>query len=191
MNRPVDHLKRAELLARIVDYALEHGVTSLTLRPTAEAVGTSARMLVHHFGSRDAMAAEILLAIEERLVSAIVDGPPRTDAANVLRHMWRRTAQPQMRPLLRAVFETWGRALMRPGEFGDYLQRIFAPWRDALAARLEASGEATEAAHTRATLAIAAFNGLQLVRLTTGDEDQANAAFDLMIHQILESRSRS
>jgi AcrR family transcriptional regulator len=189
MNRPVDHVKKAELLSRIVDYAVEHGVTSLTLRPTADAVGTSARMLLHHFGSRDAMAAEVLLAIEERLVAAIIDGPAETDAASVLRHMWRMTAEPRTLPLVRAVFETWGRALVRPGEFGDYLERIFTPWRDALAAGLEAAGAPAEAARTRATLALAAFNGLQLFRLTTGDEDQANAAFDLMSRQILERRS--
>jgi AcrR family transcriptional regulator len=189
MNRRVDHLKRAELLARIVDYALAHGVTSLTLRPTAEAVGTSGRMLVHHFGSRDAMLAQVLLAIEERLIAAMAAGQPETDAAGVLRHMWRATAEPRMAPLVRALFETWGRALVRPGEFGDYLERIFTPWRDALATGLEAAGEPADVALAKATLALAAFNGLQLVRLTTGDADQANAAFDLMTRQILKTGS--
>jgi AcrR family transcriptional regulator len=190
MNRSVDQLKRAKLLARIVDYALQSGVTSLTLRPTATAVGTSARMLVHHFGSRDAMAAEVLSAVEARLVSNIAAGPAQATAEAVMRQMWRATGEPQILPLVRAVFEAWGRALVRPGEFGDYLQRVFTPWRDALAAALEAGGDPPDAAQTKATLAMAAFNGLQLVRLTTGDEQQANAAFDLMSRQVLEPRSQ-
>lgn len=191
MNRPVDHQKRAELLARIVDHALESGVTSLTLRGAAAAVGTSARMLVHHFGSRDALAADVLLAIEERLIASITDGPAQADASTVLRRMWCATAEPRTRVLVRAVFETWGRALVKPDGFGDFLRRIFAPWRDALAAALEAAGEPAQAARTKATLALAAFNGLQLLRLTTGDDADAAAAFDLMIGRILEFGSHS
>jgi AcrR family transcriptional regulator len=191
MNRPVDHLKRAELLDRIVEYALAHGVTGLTLRPAATAAGTSARMLMHHFGSRDALAAAVLLAIEARLVASIADGPEQADAASVLSHMWRATGEARLRPLVRAVFEAWGRALVQPDAFGDYLQRIFTPWRNALSAAFEAAGEPAQLARTRATLAMAAFNGLQLARLTTGDEAQVDAAFVLMRRQILEPRSPS
>jgi AcrR family transcriptional regulator len=185
MNRPVNQLKRSELLARIADYALEQGVTTLTLRPTAAAVGTSARMLIHHFGSRDALVGDVLLAIEQRLAASIMQSAPKTDAAGVLRRMWTETAAPALRPLVRAVFEAWGCALMRPETYGDYLQRIFAPWRDALATTLEAAGEPAERTRARATLALAAFNGLQLVRLTTADDALADAAFELMIRQVL------
>jgi hypothetical protein len=132
--------------------------------------------------------AQVLLAIEERLIAAMAAGRPETDAASVLRHMWHATADPRMAPLVRALFETWGRALVRPGEFGDYLERIFTPWRDALATGLE-TAEPADVALAKATLALAAFNGLQLVRLTTGDVEQANAAFDLMTRQILETES--
>jgi AcrR family transcriptional regulator len=185
MNRPVDHVRRAELLARIVEYALDHGVTSLTLRPAAEAAGTSGRMLIHHFGSRDAMVAEVVLAIEERLAASIAGGAA-SDPAGVLRHIWTTTAQQPMRPLVRAVFETWGRALVSPDEYGGFLQRIFRPWRDALAAALEAAGEPEPSARSKATLAMAAFNGLQLARLTSAGDDQVDVAFELLCSQVLD-----
>lgn len=187
MNRPVDHEKRARLLARIVDHALKSGVTTLALRPTAAAVGTSARMLVHHFGTRDALAAAVLLEIEGRLVGSIALGPEDDEAGEVLRRMWRATTTPELNPPVRAAFEIWGRALVRPGDFSDFLGRVFDPWRDGLAAALVRSGVPDDLALTRATLAVAAFNGLQLARLTNGDEARARAALEMLIATILPS----
>jgi AcrR family transcriptional regulator len=44
-----------ELLEQATDHVLEHGLIGLTLRPLAAAIGTSDRMLIYHFGSRDAL----------------------------------------------------------------------------------------------------------------------------------------
>ena len=186
MNRLVDRAKRAELLDRIVNHALATGATTLALRPTAAAVGTSARMLVHHFKSRDALAAEVLLAIETRLVRTLGE-PAAGDAGGWLRGMWAATATPSAAPLVRAAFEIWGRALVSPDGYGDFLDRAFAPWRDALAAMLTRRGIEEGAAHTPATLAVAAFLGLQLARLTTGDDTGPRAALELMVAKVLET----
>src|SRR5215472_3530856 len=59
-DRPPEREKRARLRARVLQYVLARGLEDLSLRPLAAALGTSARMLVYHFGSR------------ERLVRAVV-----------------------------------------------------------------------------------------------------------------------
>ncbi len=44
-------------------HVLDHGLTSASLRPLAKAAGTSDRMLIYHFGSKDRLVAELLVTI--------------------------------------------------------------------------------------------------------------------------------
>jgi AcrR family transcriptional regulator len=44
---------RAELLEKVVDYLLKHGLVDLSLRPLAAALRTSPRMLLYFFGSKE------------------------------------------------------------------------------------------------------------------------------------------
>ena len=64
---------KARLLDAVVGYALAHGIADQSLRTIAEAVGTSHRMLIHHFGSRTAracIAARFACASASRAASA-------------------------------------------------------------------------------------------------------------------------
>src|ERR1043165_5394590 len=54
--------RRRELVERSLDYLLDHGVADLSLRPLAAAVGTSARLLVYHFGSKEGL---LMAAMDE------------------------------------------------------------------------------------------------------------------------------
>ncbi|MGD7706439.1 TetR family transcriptional regulator [Microlunatus sp. Y2014] len=55
---------RAKLLARVIDHYAEHGVRDTSLRSLAARIGTSQRMLHHHFGSR----TDLLVAVVEAMV---------------------------------------------------------------------------------------------------------------------------
>ena len=57
MGRPPDPERRQELLESVVEYVLKNGLTGLSLRPLANGVGTSARMLLYHFESREKLLA--------------------------------------------------------------------------------------------------------------------------------------
>ena len=50
---------RERLLDACTDYALAHGLPN-RLEPFADAAGTSTRMLIYHFGTRDALLREVL-----------------------------------------------------------------------------------------------------------------------------------
>jgi len=52
--------RRDELAEGACDYVLERGLIGLSLRPLAAALGTSDRMLLYHFGTREALIAEVL-----------------------------------------------------------------------------------------------------------------------------------
>ena len=53
-------MTRENLLPQLAAYALEHGIAGLSLRPLAAAAGTSDRMLLYHFGSKQQLVAELL-----------------------------------------------------------------------------------------------------------------------------------
>src|SRR5436305_2199440 len=57
---------RERLLDGAIEYVAEHGLTDLSLRTMATALGTSHRMLIHHFGSKEKLWVEIVRTVEAR-----------------------------------------------------------------------------------------------------------------------------
>src|SRR5690349_315476 len=57
--RRVPISRRAELTDGALRYVLEQGLVGLSLRPLAAALGTSDRMLIYHFGSKDALVTAV------------------------------------------------------------------------------------------------------------------------------------
>ena len=53
-------LSRETLLPRLAAHVLEHGLAGASLRPLARAAGTSDRMLIYHFGSKDGLVTALL-----------------------------------------------------------------------------------------------------------------------------------
>jgi AcrR family transcriptional regulator len=63
--------QREQLLDKVTSHVLEHGLIGLSLRPVAAAVGTSDRMLVYHFTSRDALVSAVVARATERAVTEV------------------------------------------------------------------------------------------------------------------------
>ncbi len=81
--------RRDALLSACADHVLKEGLIGLSLRPLARAVGTSDRMLIYHFGSRDGLVAAIVDETTNRSVAYLGDlSAPRAVRAGVLR-LWR------------------------------------------------------------------------------------------------------
>ena len=57
---------RERLLAAAIEYVSQHGVGEISLRGLAAALGTSHRMLIYHFGSREALLIEVIRTVEEQ-----------------------------------------------------------------------------------------------------------------------------
>jgi AcrR family transcriptional regulator len=75
--------RREQLLDLVTDHVLEEGLIGLTLRPVAAAIGTSDRMLIYHFGDRDALVSAVVARSTERAVAAVdaLPGAPTTRSA--------------------------------------------------------------------------------------------------------------
>ena len=70
-RHPQPEIKQ-RLLEACTDYALEHGLPD-RLGPLAQATGSSSRMLIYHFGTRDGLLREILGQARERQLDVFTD----------------------------------------------------------------------------------------------------------------------
>lgn len=177
MPRPVDVRRRRQLLEAAVDYVIEHGLSTLSLRPLAAALETDAPVLLHHFGSKENLLVQILNGVRDRLrhVAADTAGGPEQ-----LRPVWEWAAAPEHEPLYRLFFEAYGIALRNPVAYREFLDHVVADW---LAQLSPGMGD-------RATLAIAAVRGLLLDLLTTGDRARVDTAVRLLV-RLLAADQRS
>lgn len=58
---------RDVVLRKMGDHVLVHGLNTASLRPLAKAAGTSDRMLIYHFESKDALIQQVLQSLATRL----------------------------------------------------------------------------------------------------------------------------
>jgi AcrR family transcriptional regulator len=178
---------RARLLAAAVDYAERHGVSDLSLRELAAAIGTSHRMLIYHFGSKEGLLVAVIQAVEEaqrRLTSGLATADPTVSPADAIRMAWRRFADPRLWPQERLFFEIYGQALQgRPGTVG-LLDNIVETWVDVIAAPAVHRGTPPATARAEARLAVAVVRGLLLDLLATGDRQGVDEALERYIASI-------
>jgi AcrR family transcriptional regulator len=164
---------RARLLDAAVDYALAHAIAEVSLRQLAVALGTSHRMLIHHFGSREELLIEVIKVAEERQRARL--------AETTVRQFWRQLRDPAFGPQQRLFFEVYGQALRGQPWATPMLDGVVDDWVDSFAARLVDAGVAAGAARTQARLGLAVTRGLLLDLLATGDVDAVDEAMDLFV----------
>ena len=103
---------RDRLLAAAVDHILEHGLSDLSLRELAAAIGTSHRMLIYHFGSKEGLIVAVIQTVEEAQRTAFAELETESlSPADTMRAMWRRFTDPSLGPQERLFFEIYGQAL--------------------------------------------------------------------------------
>src|SRR5256886_14890487 len=101
MARPPDPERRNRTLAQVADYVLEHGLESVSLRPLAAALGTSTRMLLYDFGSKEALLDEALAEIRRRLAERLADMQSGRDDAPPLAGGWQGVSAEERVPFMR------------------------------------------------------------------------------------------
>ena len=173
-----ESLKR-ELLERAVGYALEHGFSGLSLRPLAEGIGTSARMLIHHFGSKEALLNLMVQQIEGQFLTftetLLAQGSP---PVQMLETLWTTFTQPNLEPVMRSLFELWGYALIHPQGLEPLSESLVTAWVGRLSGAYRQAGLTLERSEMLASLTVATVHGLLLQRLTVGQETRSQEAFE-------------
>ncbi len=96
---------RDELLQRIIDDIARHGFADRSLRELATASGSSHRMLLYHFGSREGLVQAVVDEVESMQRQFLATSPPSSSGEEIIRTLWRRVADPQLRPFVQLFFE--------------------------------------------------------------------------------------
>ena len=172
---------RERLLDAAVRHALDAGIADLSLRQLAAAIGTSHRMLLYHFGSREGLLVAVTQAVEEQQRAALLgSGTTPQDA----RRSWERLSDPQLWPQERLFFELYAYALRgRPGTEG-FLDGIVESWVAPVTAALVEAGADERTARADARLAVAVVRGLLLDLLATGDRAGVTEAYERYLRYI-------
>jgi AcrR family transcriptional regulator len=178
-----DRGRRAELLAGATAWAVDHGLGGLSLRPLARALGTSDRMLVYYFGSKDELVAAIAAEAADALAAAMPQVDPAQPPASAgawLDSCWALLGDPALRPALALLFELDSQGVRDAGAPRAAARLVAARWLavvdDALAS-LGVPAAWREAGFT--TLVAGALVGIVLDELVTGAERPRAAVGEL------------
>ena len=120
-------LNRETLLARMSAHVLQHGLQTASLRPLAAAAGTSDRMLIYHFGSRDALLMAVLDHIATTMAAGLdqlFDGQGGMSSGELLRAVWGVARNDEFRPAMRIWLELVAIAARDPEGHGAIATRI-------------------------------------------------------------------
>jgi AcrR family transcriptional regulator len=154
--------RREELAEAATDYALEHGLIGLSLRPLAEAIGTSDRMLLYHFDDKDDLVATILRTTSARSVRSLRELGRSRDLRSAVLDLWRAvTTGPQER-CQRLYFGAVALGLFGREPYATAVRETNAQWVSSVAAHFCRVGLAKAAARQATVLVDATFMGLQL-----------------------------
>ena len=181
--RATENASKERLLQAAIEYVSEHGVADLSLRRLATAIGTSHRMLIYHFASKEGLLIEVIRAVEEQQRQMLADFEidPSLSPTEVGRRMWQHLSDPALWPNERLFFEMYGRALQARADTAGLLDDIVKSWLEPTIALRSAQGIPAEAAGAQARLDLAVTRGLLLDLLATGDRAGVDAAMEQFI----------
>jgi AcrR family transcriptional regulator len=172
----------AEIVAEAVGYIREHGLANFRLRSFAEHIGTSHRMVIHYFGSKNRLLAAVFAAMRQLDIEDLrARGASAREAAL---HMWSTLAAPRGRLRASMFFDVYAAAIQDPEQFEDFLGSL-EEWVSLLAGLLRAEGCAAGAADTRARAVTAGMRGLMMDLLARGDRAACDDAMQGIVDALL------
>lgn len=171
---------RERLLQRVIAFAAVDGISGRSLREIARGAGTSHRMLLYHFGSREGMLAAIVAAIEAQQRSLMAAMAHRASTPRqVMTELWAQVSSPGMRPFVTLFFEVFGLVAQgAPGTQG-LREGLTRPWLSDAATVAEGLGLPAVPADLR--LGIAVTRGLLLELVAGARPAEIDAAYRLFV----------
>jgi AcrR family transcriptional regulator len=172
--------RQQELLDLAYSYALAHGLADLSLRPLAAAIGSSPRVLLFLFDSKDNLIRALLArarSSEMAMLTELRTTAPDADLATAAARLWRWLSAPEHRDLLRLWVEGYARSLVElSGPWADFSASTVRDWLDVLAEFQPARSRHGKRAVAARTAILAVLRGALLDLLATGDEERVDAA---------------
>jgi AcrR family transcriptional regulator len=175
---------RGRLLDACADYALTHGLPD-RLEPFAVAAGTSSRMLIYHFGTRDELRREVLEQARQRQrdgFGSLLKIDPDESYLVTLSRAWAEMTGPSGRPYL----HLFGRLRENAEQslWPGFRRAATTDWLAPLEAGLSSIGRPE-----LATVVLAVIRGLIMDLEATDDTERTTRAFTDFLDTLKASAS--
>jgi len=186
MARTANPKRPEALLDAVVNYLITHGVSDVSLRPLAKSVGSSPRVLLYYFGSKEALIARAFARLRDRQRATFsshqlsVTEHPR----ELCRAVWRQMSGPESEPLFHLFLQAVSIGLQDPEHHADFLRDTIEDWLAFLAEPRMARGEPRAAARLFASVVLAGFRGLMLDLCASRDRKRVDAAVDIWLQAL-------
>jgi len=166
---------KEELLAAAIDVAFADGLSQLSFGRVAKHVGTSDRVVVYYFESKDVLISEVVLALGFELQSTLAAAfdDSITDHVAMLRAAWPVLTTPDADRVFSLFFEANGLATAGREPYATLVPQLVTAWIEWAATVISGSAQHRR---TEAETAIALVDGLVLLRLVGGPESADRAA---------------
>lgn len=180
MNTPSqpDSPRRVELLERAYQHVLTHGLADMSLRPLAHAIGSSPRVLLFLFESKEGLVRALLARARLDELS-VLESVPLDDGTidQTALLLWDWLAAPGHRNVLTLWAESYTRSLVQPdGAWAGFAEQTVNDWLTLLAAFQPEAHRDSDAAVAERTIVLAILRGALLDLLATGDAGRTTAA---------------
>ncbi|MDD9375206.1 SRPBCC domain-containing protein [Streptomyces sp. ZAF1911] len=175
-----DSARKQQLLELAYAHVLDHGLADMSLRPLAEAIGSSPRVLLFLFGSKDALVQALLARArqdETGMLEAVHRARPEHGLARTGELVWSWLADPGHRKVLTLWVEGYSRSLSGgAGPWEGFAERTIADWLEVFAAAQPPARRDTPEGLAERTLLLSVLRGALLDLLASRDEQRTTAA---------------
>jgi len=175
--------RKEELLDALIRYLQRHGLADLSLRPMAAATGTSARLLIFHFRSKERLLAEVLAEMHARLQRSFAEqlaAKPVPRRVPLLRAFWDWAVSDENYDYHRLLYQLQILAAQNPKTYGRYLKQNSMSWLKLIQPALPPSQRTA----AFATLYGAVFDGLFIELMSTGDKRRVTRSLEEFIRLV-------
>jgi AcrR family transcriptional regulator len=178
--------RRDELRDKALDYFLTHGLADLSLRPLAEEIGTSARLLIYHFESKESLIATVMGHARELMQNSLAEMMRSNRGEASIESFWNWMTEDQNIRHARLLFEVQALAMQKPETYAQYLSKTSSSWLDIIEQGIPKSANR----RVVATLCGAVMDGLALEYMATGDLDRTTASLKLFVSMLGSHRGK-
>jgi AcrR family transcriptional regulator len=177
-------VSRESLLTDAVQYFAKNGIGDASLRSIATNIGTSHRMLIYHFGSREGLLAEVVRTVEAQQRDLLATLDNEVPIEELSERFWRQVAEAALiyGPLF---FELSAHAMQNLPHTEALKADLINVWLPPLIDLCIRAGVPADQAPAYARLGLAASRGLLFDLLLTGDQagvDEASALLNKLFY---------
>lgn len=184
----VPSAREAQLLEAAYRYVLANGLADVSLRPLATAIGSSPRVLLYLFGSKDGLVRTLLArarADELRMLKQLGNDNAGVSFSQAVARVWEWLADAAHRDLLALWLEGYARSLTDPGgPWSGFAAQTVTDWLTVLGEFQPPAERRTPGGIARSSAALALLRGALLDLLATGDLARIDAALRQQISSL-------